>query len=226
MSLSAHTIDLGAQETHASNTSRDQSSGWTAGVTYHGGTAFSFDASISTNQGRAEGQSTQQNNTHIRATEGVSFSSTGGTSLKGARIEGETVKGQVGGNLTIESLQDTATASAQQSSSGLNFSYGAQGSGSAQGTNAGANFSQGRANGSYAVVTEQSGIAAGQGGFEINVGGTTQAGIQDYVALRQQKHSLCIPILPIPLQTMLGIRPSYPWSPACAGMTGMKYKDV
>ncbi|MGB3072358.1 MAG: hypothetical protein WBC18_27690, partial [Ottowia sp.] len=33
-----------------------------------------------------------------------------------------------------------------------------------------------------------------------------QAGIQDYVALRQQKHSLCIPILPIPLQTMLGIR--------------------
>ncbi|WP_028602273.1 hemagglutinin repeat-containing protein [Ottowia thiooxydans] len=182
VSLSAHTIDLGAQQTQASNSSSNQSSGWTAGVTYNGG--WSFDASASSSKGQAEGQSTQQANTHIRAQQGVSFTSTGDTSLRGARIEGETVTGKVGGNLTIESLQDTAVASAQQSSNSVSFGYGGSGSGSYEGTRGGIGLSSGNASGNYAGVTEQSGIAAGKGGFDVEVAGTThlKGGLIDSLA--------------------------------------------
>jgi hypothetical protein len=70
----------------------------------------------------------------------------------------------VGGNLNLASQQDTDNYTDQNRSSGFNI-----------GTNmaSSASESKGNTNSTYASVTAQTGINAGKGGFDINVGGNT-----------------------------------------------------
>src|SRR5690606_28285091 len=72
----------------------------------------------------------------------------------------------------IESLQDRSTSESKQKSTGLNaslcvppFCHGA--------STVGGNFSKSKENGDFLSVQEQSGIKAGDGGFQIVVGGNT-----------------------------------------------------
>ncbi len=75
--------------------------------------------------------------------------------------------GDAGGNLNIASRQDTEEMHARQQSMSGGFSI-SQGGGSAS-----FSASKGKANGSYANVSEQSGIHAGKDGFDITVKGNT-----------------------------------------------------
>jgi len=87
-------------------------------------------------------------------------------------VAGNTVNTTVGGDLTIQSLQDTSTYNSQQSSSGGGvsicvppFCYGT--------SSASASAGKSNVNSNYASVNEQSGIQAGDGGFNVAVAGDT-----------------------------------------------------
>ena len=96
------------------------------------------------------------------------------TTLAGAQVHAETIKADIGGNLNIVSRQDDASSKNQQKSGGVGgsicvppFCYGATVSGSA-------NIAASKSSSAYQAVIEQSGLYAGQGGYDINVGQTTQ----------------------------------------------------
>lgn len=96
----------------------------------------------------------------------------GNATLTGAVIAGQQVSGYVRGNLTIESLQDTSTYDSRQQTAGAGVSVCVPPF--CVGTSSGSvSFSNARANGQYASVTEQSGIQAGDGGYQLTVDGNT-----------------------------------------------------
>jgi hypothetical protein len=103
-------------------------------------------------------------NTTVTAQNNLKSASGNDTNLNGAQVSGNKVTMNVGGNLNLASQQDTDNYTDQNSSSGFNI-----------GTNmaSSASESKGNTNSTYASVTTQTGINAGQGGFNINVGGNT-----------------------------------------------------
>jgi Hemagglutinin repeat len=121
--------------------------------------------SASVARGHGNGQSTTWSNTRIDAAS-VTLDSGGDTTLKGAVVAANSIKADIGGALRIESLQDTASYTEKQTSAGASVTVGAGASGSA-------NFSQSRINSVYASVAEQSGLKAGDGGFQVTVRGNT-----------------------------------------------------
>jgi hypothetical protein len=115
---------------------------------------------------------TTQTSTSINssASSGIALqlaSSGADTMLTGVTVEGKQVTANVGGNLNIESLQDTATYAEKNSQVGAS---GMIGVGTMSGS---ANYAKSNINSNYASVTEQSGIKAGDGGFTVNVQGNT-----------------------------------------------------
>ena len=76
----------------------------------------------------------------------------------------------IGGDLTIESLQDTAVHNERHSSSGFGASIPLTG-----GTpSLNLDLSRTKINSDFQSVNEQSGLRAGDGGFQVNVGGITK----------------------------------------------------
>jgi filamentous hemagglutinin len=130
------------------------------------GGGIGFTGSVSKGKGSGNGSETTYTNTQVTGADSVTIKSGGDTTLKGATVTGNTVKADVGGNLQIESLQDTATYAEKNQQVGVSGMVGGGGSGSA-------NFANSNINSNYASVNEQSGIKAGEGGFTINVGGNT-----------------------------------------------------
>jgi hypothetical protein len=82
---------------------------------------FTINASASTMRGHADGSDTTWTNTHVSGQQ-VQIDSGGDTTLKGAVVQAEQVSGHIGGNLNIQSLQDSSTYDAQQKSSGAGVS--------------------------------------------------------------------------------------------------------
>ncbi|PHV29502.1 hypothetical protein CSQ93_05395 [Janthinobacterium sp. BJB426] len=174
-------INLLAAQNTATQTSKNSSSGSSIGIGYtFGGAQNGFSLDIAANQarGKADGTDNYYTNTYVTAGKTATVISGGDTTLQGAILAADTVKGAIGGNLNIISLQDTSTYASKSSSAGFNmslcippFCYGA--------SSVGGSVSKSKASGDFASVTEQSGIKAGDGGFQINVTGNTdlQAGV-------------------------------------------------
>ncbi len=168
-------IALLAAHNTASQHSNNSSSGFNVGVGFAFGGAqhgFTLDVSANKGRGRADGDDISYSNTHVSAGGDVNLRSGGDTTLKGAVINGNTVRADVKGNLSIESLQDSSTYTSKQSSGGFGlsvclppFCYGA--------SSASLSVSKAKVNGDFLSVTEQSGIKSGDGGFQIKVGGNT-----------------------------------------------------
>jgi len=156
---------------------RQSNSGQSAniGVTYGGGSqnGLSIHAGASASRGQAIGDEQTWRNTHVAAGNSVSLQSGGDTTLKGAVVAAPSVKADVGGNLSIQSLQDTSKFDAKQSSAGFSVSlcippicYGETVSGSVSAAKT-------KVNGDFVGVVEQSGIKAGDGGFQVTVKSNT-----------------------------------------------------
>ncbi|MGD3046996.1 hemagglutinin repeat-containing protein, partial [Xanthomonas oryzae] len=62
--------------------------------------------------GKADGQDITQRNSHLSAGNTATLISGNDTTLKGAVLSANTVLADIGGDLNIESLQDSAAASA------------------------------------------------------------------------------------------------------------------
>ncbi len=173
-SISANDVVLAAKNqvdiVNTTNTdttaSSNSSSSASVGVSY-GTQGFGVSASMANAHGDANSNAAIQNNSHVTGTNSVTITSGGDTNVIGSDVSGGQVTANVGGNLNVQSVQDTTVSTAHQSSTSAGFSI-SQGGGSAS-------FSaqNGHADSNYAQVNEQAGIQAGNGGFDINVKGNT-----------------------------------------------------
>ncbi|CBJ49649.1 hemagglutinin repeat-containing protein [Ralstonia solanacearum] len=166
----AHDVNIVSATDTDENHSRNESSSVSVGVSYgfgQGKGGFGVSASASKSKGNSDGTSATQVNSHVNGSESVSIASGNDANVQGGVVSGGKVIADVGGNLNLASRQDTSETHAKQDSMGGGFSI-SQGGGSAS-----FSASRGRADGTYANVAEQSGIRAGDGGFDINVRGNT-----------------------------------------------------
>src|SRR5690606_35322757 len=120
-------------------------------------------------KGKANSDSLTYNNTQVSAGEALALNSGNDTDLIGANARGKQVIADVAGDLNIESVQDTATSKAKQSNTGISISIPI-GAGIAGGS---ISNSKQKSNSNYASVYEQSGIKAGEDGFDITIAGNT-----------------------------------------------------
>ncbi|MEY8174863.1 hemagglutinin repeat-containing protein [Burkholderia multivorans] len=168
-------VNLQAAQSTSSQHSTNSGSSASVGIAFTVGSqnGFSLNAGVAGNRGHADGDSTTWTNTHVTAGDTLTIKSGGDTNLKGAVASGKQVVAEVGGNLNVESLQDKDHYDSKQQSAGVSvsvcvppFCYGGSSS-------AAANFNQQKMHSDYAAVGEQSGIKAGDGGFQVNVKGNT-----------------------------------------------------
>ncbi len=168
-------VSLLAAQYKASQNSANKSSGASIGIGFAiGGTqnGFTLDLGVNKARGKADGEDISYTNTHVNAGNSVKVNSGGDTTMKGGVVAADNVQANVGGNLNIESLQDSSTYTSKQVSAGVNlslcvppFCYGA--------STVGGSLSKSKVNGDFLSVAEQSGIKSGDGGFQVQVGGNT-----------------------------------------------------
>lgn len=158
-------VNLMAAQNTASLTGSNKSDSGSVGISFGTG-GIGVSASASSARGKEAGDDLIHTNTHITAGNVVRIQSGGDTTLQGTLVKAETIQAEVGGNLLIESLQDTSTYDSQQksASASVTIGVGASGSFSASKSNVNSDFSS---------VAEQSGFKAGDGGFQVNVQGNT-----------------------------------------------------
>lgn len=174
--VAARDVTLESAQDRASNDSRSSGNNFGIGVGFALGGAqngFTLELSAAQNKAKANGDSVANENSHISATDRLTVTSGRDTTLKGAQLVADRIEGSVGRDLNIESRQDTDNYHARESSSGMQasicvppFCYGTT-------VNASGTMSSGKTDSTYASVREQSGIYAGQGGFDVNVKGNT-----------------------------------------------------
>lgn len=160
------------QETDSTGSSASIGIGLSLGSTRNG---FTLDLGASVNKGEADGDELTHTNTKVQAGNQLLMASGGDTNLRGAVASGKQVIADVGGDLNIKSLQDTNTYVVDEKSLGFGvslcippFCVGLSTISGASG-----NFGATAIDSNYASVTEQSGIKAGDDGFDIRVGGNT-----------------------------------------------------
>ncbi|MCC4598329.1 hemagglutinin repeat-containing protein [Xanthomonas campestris pv. phormiicola] len=161
------TIEAAKNTAEQHSTSKSSSAAVGVAITY-GADGFAAGVTLSASgaHGKANGEDVSYTNSHVAAGNNATIISGNDTTLKGAQVSADKVIADVGGNLNIQSLQDTSTYASKDKSVGGSVTFG-------MGFSASASYSSNKVNGDYASVTEQSGIQAGNGGFDITVGGNT-----------------------------------------------------
>ncbi|MCT4700307.1 contact-dependent inhibition toxin CdiA, partial [Enterobacteriaceae bacterium H20N1] len=163
---------LDAASNNREQKSSNNSSGWAAGVHVSVGkeTGIGVQASGYQSKGGDDGKTTEYVNTRVNARDELSMSSGRDTVIAGAQALGEKIVADVGRDLLVSSLQDTDDYTSWQKdvSGGASFTFGTM-TGSAS-----LNISNSKTKSEYASVGEQSGLFAGDKGFDITVGKHTQ----------------------------------------------------
>ncbi|WP_414429286.1 hemagglutinin repeat-containing protein, partial [Xanthomonas campestris] len=129
------------------------------------GALFRVSLTVSAGKGSAKGNSDLRAESVVTANDTLTLVSGNDTTIKGAQAVGNKVLANIGGDLLIKSEQDTNEYKSKQQQASLTL---------ATGSGSGGSYSQQKVNSSYTSVTEQSGIQAGNGGFDITVGGNTK----------------------------------------------------
>ena len=158
----------GAVHLHAGTneeTIRDsyQSHGASIGASFHGGLT-SIDASYGKMKDQGTTTRVTHTGSHVTAQDRLMTSSGKDTTLVGSQLQGQSVTVKTGGNLHIESVQDSETYRGNRSSTGISL----------EAKSGNASYSRGKTTSDYASVTEQAGIYAGDQGYEVDVNKDTQ----------------------------------------------------
>ena len=127
-----------------------------------GGPAFGVTANASGARGNGEGKDVTWTHSHVTASERLTLESGGDTRLRGAVASGKQVVADAGGNLSIESLQDTSTFKSRDTQIGGSVTAGT-------GFAASGSYANNKVDGDFASVMEQSRLEAGDDGFKISV---------------------------------------------------------
>ncbi|NJB91790.1 filamentous hemagglutinin [Xanthomonas arboricola] len=152
---------LSNQETNTTK-SENKNAGGEIGVSV--GATTGYYLTVSAGKGSAKGNSDLRTESVVTANDTLTLVSGNDTTIQGAQAVGNKVLANVGGDLLIKSEQDTNEYKSKQQQASLTL---------ATGSGSGGSYSQQKVNSSYTSVTEQSGIQAGNNGFEIIVGGNT-----------------------------------------------------
>ncbi len=116
-------------------------------------------------QGKGSSEEVHHKNSHIIGTGTVHTISQGNTTLAGAVVTGERVEIEVGGDFAITSRSDTGQTSSKQNSVAIGYN-----SREKEGTaTTNISLNKDKSSSDYHNVVEQSGIKAGDGGFNIIV---------------------------------------------------------
>ncbi|WP_371365415.1 hemagglutinin repeat-containing protein [Pseudomonas sp. QL9] len=135
------------------------------------GAGLSIFASANQGSGKEKGNGTTWSETTLDAGDRVSLISGRDTTLKGAQVSGEQIIANVGRDLTLQSLQDSDYYESKQKNVSAGGSVNVVGAG---GGGANLSASQSQIDSHYKSVQEQTGLYAGKGGFQIEVGNQTQ----------------------------------------------------
>lgn len=167
-------VTLNAKEnlniTASKNTNKTEqsskSSSASVGASLELGKGPSYSISGSMAKGEVSANGTTFNESNVTANKDLSFASGNDTNIKGGKLSGENVTGNIGNDLNIESKQDSNSYKENNKSVGASVGLGSNKavSGSA---------SVGKIDSKYESVIEQSCIYAGKDGFDINVGENT-----------------------------------------------------
>lgn len=166
--------DLVLEAGNSSNTEQSKGSnagfevGVGASVGAQTGVYAYVQASAGSHKSNVDGSTWQ--NTQL-AGQDIVLNSEGDTTLRGAVVKGDRIDAQVGGDLTIESLQDKLDIQSKESSVGGRVQVSAGTAWDASGYASGA-----KANGNYLGVVEQSGLFAGNGGYHVTAGNVNLIG--------------------------------------------------
>ncbi|AVG17720.1 hypothetical protein CFN79_18645 [Chromobacterium vaccinii] len=122
-------------------------------------------ANVSLSRGHVDGNSSQYQLSELNAGGKLNLQSGGNFTLQGI-ASGQQVVGDIAGDLKIDSLQDSNTYHSLNQSISAEGTYNGSFSGSVS-------LSQQKMDADYASVQRQSGIQAGDGGFQLTVKGAT-----------------------------------------------------
>lgn len=145
------------------------SSGWSVGATVspHGNGVIGLEANVYKGKENALETTKTHTGTIIRGKQ-VNTVSGNDTEIIGSKVIGESVTTKVGHDLKIESLQDTNDYHKISKNKGISVSYGMSGP-----ARVGFDNSRGTTDSHYASVTNQAGIYAGDGGYNVQVNNAT-----------------------------------------------------
>ena len=168
--VASNDVSLQAAKNTSEKLENAKSKGWSVGanISVAGGGILGFDASANAAKQKGNTKVTTHTGTTVVGSDAVAITSGKDTHISGSKVIGKSVTADVGGNLSIESLQDTKTYVGESSNKGFSVSTNA---GSL--SNVSISSSKGKMKSDYASVTDQAGIYAGDGGFVINTAETT-----------------------------------------------------
>lgn len=155
-------LNIIASENTNNTEQSSKSSSASVGASLELGKVPSYSISGSMSKGEVSANGTTYNESTVTANKDLSFASGNDTNIKGGMLSGEKVTGNVGGDLNIESKQDSNSYKETNKSVGVSIGLGSNKavSGSA---------SVGKIDSNYKSVTDQSGVYAGEDGFDIRV---------------------------------------------------------
>nr|CAR67544.1 similar to hemagglutinin/hemolysin-related proteins. putativ transmembrane protein [Photorhabdus asymbiotica subsp. asymbiotica ATCC 43949] len=167
-------IQLSASQNTEQTTGKSRSHGSAMGMGVTagpGGTGFTVSANVSRGNGHETGHGVSHNNTTLQAGQTVELNSGRDTTLKGAQVSGEQMTAEVKRHLTLSSEQDSQRYDSQQHNAraGVSTTVGPQPDGTLS-----LNASRSKLHSNYDSVQEQTGLFAGKGGYQVNVGDHTQ----------------------------------------------------
>ena len=137
------------------------------------GQVSSVTISGSKSKGEVDANSTSYNESTVKADKNLDFTSCKDTNIKGGKLSGEKVTGNVGGDLNIESKQDKNSYEEKNSSAGFGIGIPVGDKDSANKIGIFGSAGKSDVDSKYESVTDQSGIYAGKEVFDINVGENT-----------------------------------------------------
>ena len=151
-------------------TDKYDSKGWSIGanLSVNGGGLLGIDANYNKANENGTTVKTTHSGTVVQGNK-VITNSGADTNIVGSKVYGDSIQSQIGGNLTIKSLQDSETYRGEKKNVGFSIST--------NGTQLGgvsAEYSKGKMTSDYTSVTEQAGLYAGAEGFDITTKGNTK----------------------------------------------------
>lgn len=169
----AQDINLGAAQNQYESNIDSKTSSWALGASF--GTNTSYFGSISKGSGKENEKTTTNQGSSLDAKDTLTLVSGNDLNITGSQAAGEKVVAEVGGDLNIASLQDTEEYKASSKNSGFGFDIGQKVTNGKKESTGGVigSTSKSKTDSTYASVTDQAGIHAGTGGFDIEVGGNT-----------------------------------------------------
>ena len=177
--IAADNLLLQAAENLTNEKASNSSSSLSVGATFSVGQKFglSFQLGASGSLGNGNGEANTYSNSHVVAGNQLYLESGHDTRLIGAVAAGRQVVANVGtagqGNLTLTSLQDSNRYNSDQKSLGVSLDLCIPPICVGGSSSASVSANASRINSNFLSVVEQTGLKAGDGGFQVNVAGHT-----------------------------------------------------